>query len=383
MNDELTPDERAAMRARIVGGARDIAPAGAHRSAWIAGSVAAVLVVAIAGGVAVTSTLSAPPVANTPSPTVSTAAPVPMPVTTPAPTSTPTPTPTENAGRAPFDGSCQNVLTVDQLTSVTGHEMADVTFVPHDSRFTLRGGIFCDWASADEYQGALLTVAVLAADQQLPALEADWFADPECASDAMFCTFSWSDDAVQIHIRVRDRDRADQRAEMAATIADLVRTRFVDYPAGVAEPPTDAWWSPWTCADLSSSIDAGALGSDTVTTQDAGSGTYPMPGVCEVALSRADGPLRAITSIVPGGAVGLDAMVASAYASETVSVSGATAAYWVELQSRYDGGGVRELWVTDGVNLLTVGAVVGPDARSLDATPDLSILLAEQLLPTL
>lgn len=382
MNDELTPDERAAMRARIVGGARDIKPAGAHRNTVIAGSIAAVLVVAIAGGVAATSTLSAPEIATTPSPTA-TAAPVPTPATTPAPTSTPTPTPTENAGRAPFDGSCQNVLTADQLTSVTGHEMSDVTFVPHDSRFTLRGGIFCDWASSDEYQGALLTVAVLAADQQLPALEADWFADPECPSDATYCTFSWSDDALQIHIRVRDSARADQRAEMAATIADMVRTRFVDYPAGVAEPPTDAWWSPWTCGDLSSSIDAGALGSDTVRTQDAGSGTYPMPGVCEVTLSQADGHLRATASIVPGGAVGLDAMVASAYASETVSVSGATAAYWVELQSGYDGGGVRELWVTDGVNLLTVGAVVSPAARSLDATPDLSILLAEQLLPTL
>ncbi|MXS74772.1 hypothetical protein CSIV_04550 [Microbacterium sp. CSI-V] len=68
MNDELTPDERAAMRAPIVGGARDIAPVGAHRNAWIAGSIAAVLVVAIAGGVVATSTLSAPPIANTPTP---------------------------------------------------------------------------------------------------------------------------------------------------------------------------------------------------------------------------------------------------------------------------------------------------------------------------
>ncbi|MDI9892247.1 hypothetical protein [Microbacterium sp. IEGM 1404] len=68
MNDELTPDERAAMRVPIVGGARDIAPVGAHRNAWIAGSIAAVLVVAIAGGVVTTSTLSAPPIANTPTP---------------------------------------------------------------------------------------------------------------------------------------------------------------------------------------------------------------------------------------------------------------------------------------------------------------------------
>lgn len=68
VNDELTPDERAAMRVPIVGGARDIAPVGAHRNAWIAGSIAAVLVVAIAGGVVTTSTLSAPPIANTPTP---------------------------------------------------------------------------------------------------------------------------------------------------------------------------------------------------------------------------------------------------------------------------------------------------------------------------
>ena len=68
MNDELTPSERAALRARIVGGAHDITPVGAHRNAWIAGSVAAALVVAIAGGVAVTSTLSAPEIATTPSP---------------------------------------------------------------------------------------------------------------------------------------------------------------------------------------------------------------------------------------------------------------------------------------------------------------------------
>lgn len=67
MNDQLTPEERAVMRARLVGGARDIKPVGAHRGAVIAGSIAAALVIAIAGGVAATTTLSAPEIATTPS----------------------------------------------------------------------------------------------------------------------------------------------------------------------------------------------------------------------------------------------------------------------------------------------------------------------------
>ncbi|WP_285135847.1 hypothetical protein [Microbacterium sp. lyk4-40-TSB-66] len=147
MNDELTPSERSALRAQILGGARGIKPVGAHRNAVIAGSIAAVLVVAIAGGVAATSTLSAPPIATTPSPsaTVSVA-----PAPTAAPTASPTVLPDTVRPVIAFGGDCARMLSLDEVSSLTGGGSS--SFLP-DQRLAMSfqgslasiGGISCSW----------------------------------------------------------------------------------------------------------------------------------------------------------------------------------------------------------------------------------------------
>ncbi|MCJ1708173.1 hypothetical protein [Microbacterium sp. VKM Ac-2923] len=159
MNDELTPAERAALRARIVGGAHDIKPVGAHRGAWIAGSVATALVVAIAGGVAVTSTLSAPPVATTPSPSATaTAEPTPTLAPTRTPTSSPTSTPTAPA--VAFGGDCSAVLNDAAASALVG---ADVRLAPGlpvwDS--DVLGGISCQWRAEAPEDWRALNITVL------------------------------------------------------------------------------------------------------------------------------------------------------------------------------------------------------------------------------
>lgn len=164
MNDELTPSERAALRARIVGGAHDIKPVGAHRNAWIAGSVAAAMVVAIAGGVAVTSTLSAPEIATTPSPSPTvTAAPVPTP--TASPTATSTAAPVTARPRVAFGGDCDQVLSLEEVSNIIGG--GDASLLPSASlasnsagSLSLLGGVSCNWMTATEY----VEVVVASAD---------------------------------------------------------------------------------------------------------------------------------------------------------------------------------------------------------------------------
>lgn len=384
MNDELTPDERAALRARIVGGARGITPVGAHRGAWIAGSIAAVLVVAIAGGVVATSTLSAPPqIATTPSPSATvteTATPTPTPSPTPSPSGTPTAV--TSVGRAPFDGSCENVLTPDQLSRATGHPMDDVTFVPHDSRATVRGGIFCSWASSDEYKAAMLSIAVLPATEALPMPESASIGPEGCKPNG-YCSRTGVADGVQVWVSLKTASE-EVTAEQSAVLLDQVLTRAADYGAGIAATPTSQWWSPWDCAQLASGIDPAALSYDTVTSVAYDPGYAVEEGRCSITSSRAESTWEPTAWIVAGGAVGLDEMAAAAYESTSVTVAGAVEAYWVRLESKLDGAAGTELWVSDGTNLLVISAPrpsgpgVAPDY--VDSSPDRAILLAEQLL---
>ncbi|MDQ1122784.1 hypothetical protein [Microbacterium trichothecenolyticum] len=169
MNAELTPEEHAALRARIVGGARGIKPAGAHRGAVIAGAIAAVLVIAVAGGVAATSTLSAPQIATTPSPTATVTA-----VETPTPTSTPVSTATPPAVPVvAFGGDCDQMMTdaeaSDFLRGGGAARYASSQLEADTSgSLALLGGISCTWAN----EGDGFTVVVGAPDAIAPELAA-------------------------------------------------------------------------------------------------------------------------------------------------------------------------------------------------------------------
>lgn len=181
MNDELTPDERAALRARIVGGARDIKPAGAHRGAWVAGSIAAVLVVGIAGGVAVTSTLSAPPVATSPSPSPTASILEPAPTPTPSASSVSPPARPEPA--VVLGGRCDALLDTDEASGFVQDAVASpfansIRSTPpmQNDMLGLLGGLSCAWST--DQDGFSVTVLPSAA---LPAGTVDaWRADERC-----------------------------------------------------------------------------------------------------------------------------------------------------------------------------------------------------------
>jgi hypothetical protein len=167
MNDELTPSERAALRARIVGGAHGIKPVGAHRNAAIAGSIAAVLVVAIAGGVAATSTLSAPPVATTPAPSATVSAePTPTPSTTPSQSPTLDRVITEPTSR--FSFGCADVAprvaalfggTVPEVASTIPRLTGNTWLAgPMQYSFAQAGALYCEFG---DFEATWATVAMV------------------------------------------------------------------------------------------------------------------------------------------------------------------------------------------------------------------------------
>ena len=243
MNGELTPDERAAMRARIVGGARDIAPAGAHRGAWIAGSVAAVLVVGIAGGVAATSTLSAPPVATTPSPTA-TLMPVPTPQpTSPAPTRTHTPT---AVARTAFDGDCVQVLDAQTVSTIVGVEMVPtVRGTVYDP--AVLGGLACAWvAASDQYRGVSVTVFPA---EVVPDSVAETLGVPsDCAFSGLSCETAGRFGEAVVSVR---GSTDDEIAALLATVGERAAER-----AGTPRAlPASAWRVP-DCARIVEVVDA-------------------------------------------------------------------------------------------------------------------------------
>jgi len=372
MNDELTPDERAAMRSRILGGARDIKPVGAHRGAVIAGAIAAVLVVAIAGGVATTSTLSAPQIANTPSPTATNQ---PVPIPTPSPTSTPTPTtPGVSLGSAPFDGSCANVIDEQSLASTTGHPMKVAGVTWNDGRATVRGGLTCWWVSTDEYLAASVNVEVFPLGQEPTTSEL--FADSGCSDgDMVVCTLSDTADGMRIWVRMSGS--VEQVTAGSSAILDLVLSRVGSYAPGVAATPTDVWWAPLDCAAVESAVDPSAVGFDSL---EVGPPLVTsMPDACGMTFRRADAYWTSFAYVVPGGAVAVPS-VAAADASP-VEVAGARDAYWASAVDGLDGGGSNVLVVSDGVNLLLVDVSPG------NATPEVDLenatIVAERILPLL
>ncbi|WP_278101220.1 hypothetical protein AB0870_05065 [Microbacterium proteolyticum] len=241
MNDELTPDERAAMRARIVGGARDIAPVGAHRNAWIAGSVAAVLVAAIAGGVVAASTLSAPQIANTPSPSATaTVAPV-------DPTPTPTPTPTlQRTVTSPtsrFSFDCGDVAprvaeifggTVPEVASTIPRRRGNLWQPgPMEYSFAQAGALYCEFG---DLLGTSATIALVpeaegAIEDQARVIGCD---------GAQACELV---DGTYVLVEVT-LSESDQNASNVTSIVDDVRAALG--AEVLAAPPSASLWEPPT-----------------------------------------------------------------------------------------------------------------------------------------
>ena len=251
MNDELTPDERAAMRARILGGARDITPAGAHRKAWIAGIVAVALVVAIAGGVVATSTLSSPVIATTPSPS-------PTVSSEPTPSPSPTPTPSATNGALPptvaFDGECAAVLSDDAVSSIVGTPMILSNGVSAQDAGVL-GGVTCQWiAAGDGYQA--VGISVFRWEVVPDAVRSQIGVIPDCAVDGYSCEYAqrFGDAAVLVWA---------SRTDDLTALADAVGDRAALSPGSAGSLPPDAWTVP-ECSVVRDALDRERGRSDIV-----------------------------------------------------------------------------------------------------------------------
>lgn len=250
MNDELTPDERAAMRARIVGGARGISPVGAHRGAWIAGSIAAVLVIMIAGGVAATTTLGAPEIATTPSPVSTESSPTPSPTPTPEPVVTPT----KAAPTTPvlaFGGDCSAVLSETAVSSVVGVPMALSPGLPVWDA-TWLGGVSCQWRAQDTTQWQALNVTVLPWSLVPETVRAKAGVIPSCEGDS--CEYSQRFGEAWVVV-------AADNADIAVRTADEVGPRAAASPGSARALSPRAWNLPDCQQQLAEAV-SGALGRD-------------------------------------------------------------------------------------------------------------------------
>ncbi|WP_156459244.1 hypothetical protein [Microbacterium sp. Leaf151] len=243
MNDELTPSERSALRAQILGGARGIKPVGAHRNAVIAGSIAAVLVVAIAGGVAATSTLSAPEIAATPTPTETATSP-PAPTSAPSPTPTATPTSvsrvTQPAPRFAFacDDVAQTVRgyfggevveTVDTRPSPRGNSW---TRGPMQYSFAQAGAVYCEFGDPE---ATWLTVAVVP-DAEGAIEDRDSLSGGECDPENPPCEL-----VAGSYILVEGAYAGAER-EDAVPALDAAYDSMRDLV--LASPPSPSVWAP-------------------------------------------------------------------------------------------------------------------------------------------
>lgn len=331
MNDELTPEEHAALRARIVGGAHDITPVGAHRNAWIAGFVAAALVVAIAGGVAVTSTLSAPEIATTPSPSAS-VEPAPTPTPSPSPSPSPTPTSTPAAPSVAFGGDCAAVLSEEEATELSGTPMRAMPFLAvWDARWL--GGVDCGWRAVDAEQWQALNVTVLPWAIVPDEVRARSGIVPGCEGGAI-CDYSRRFGDAWVAVAASD-------ASSAVEVADAVGARAALSP-GVSTPLAASAWRLTDCEEQLRPAVATGLGRDDLT--PIGTDSVPHGQVWDVltasghaawcsftvgANAEIDAPSLRV-SLAAGARVQADEVVA--FGGVPVTVSGADAAWWIPAQ---------------------------------------------------
>ncbi|MDF2992036.1 MAG: hypothetical protein K0S37_2550 [Microbacterium sp.] len=326
MNDELTPDERAAMRSRIVGGARDIKPAGAHRNAWIAGSIAAVLVVAIAGGAVATSTLSAPQIANSPSPTVTA-------TTEPTPSGTPTPipdlTPSSVPGAIAFEGDCTRMLTDTEASQIAGDPMTR----PSRDRVwnaTILGGISCQWraVSATAVQG--FDVSVLPWDAVPDAVRDRDGVMPECADETP-CAYGQRYGAAWVTAEGIGRDNL-------VALVQMVGPRAANEVGSVQALPANSWAIP-DCEQDVLPVLRKAIGRadlDLSATDSIPNGiswdvleANGAAGWCRVGAAREDGSdFIALDIDLAPGAISDDSRIA-ALGARAVSIPGASRAWFI------------------------------------------------------
>lgn len=258
-DDQLTPAEHAAVRQRLLAGARRIEPVGRHRNAWIAGSVAVVLILALAGGAVGIGGLlgTAPPQPATTA--TASPSPSPTPTVTPTPSISPTPslTPTEPPPPVPavaFDGDCSRVLTLQQASDALGSaarlvENNELRVTELDSAAAL-GGVMCTWID-DGLNRARVTVLD---GSVVPQDVLDTYRTATCGAGNL-CELGERVGGLWIGVGLTPSSE-ESEAETSARLLSLIETtrEATRDAVAVAEPRGADWWPAGSCEALTPAV---------------------------------------------------------------------------------------------------------------------------------
>ncbi|MFS0733457.1 hypothetical protein ABC304_15850 [Microbacterium sp. 1P10UB] len=279
-DDQLTPAEHAAVRQRLLAGARRIEPVGRHRNAWIAGSVAVVLILALAGGAVGLGGLLGTAQPQPATTATATASPSPTPTATPTPSSSPTPSPTPTEPPPPvpvvaFDGDCSRVLTDEEASQAAGvpvsllGDIGPLSLYPESAASArLLGGMSCSWRSDDTGIGGFVSVTVLDA-RAVPADITDAYSTTDCSSLSGVCETvrvvgdAWIGATVPRTVSNLGSPTEEELQSIdddLAFVIDAVSSRLPETSA-VAVPRQAAWWQLSPCEAQRAAVDRAAGGS--------------------------------------------------------------------------------------------------------------------------
>jgi hypothetical protein len=360
MNEEqLTPSEHAAVRQRLIAGAKRIRPIGKHRNAWIAGSVAVILVLGIAGGsIGIGQLLGSseplPAVTTTPTPE-----PSPSPTKSPSPTTTPVVTadPARTDGVTAFGGACANALDASDVSGAVGVDVVLYEPAWRSGAEALHGGLVCTWTDPNEYSGMVVTLYSYPAGS-VPSEITD--APVGCAPNAYTCGVRGSAGATWMQLVVSP----SSDPTIPQQLLNQALIRAADYPAPHAAQRSSGWWSLPVCADLieSTKLEAVTGWADLTELVVPEGDSASIQGLPELrnglrwciwtGMSR-NIPITLSVRIIPGGGAYFDEIAGSVGAT-VVQVDGARSAVDVKDDALWEGHS-SPVVATDGVNTVIVG----------------------------
>ncbi|GAB3145344.1 hypothetical protein GCM10027058_01570 [Microbacterium neimengense] len=352
MNDDrLSAGEQNELRALVTAGAGRMRAARRRRMQAITGGAAVVLVAAVVGAVALTA-LGSPDRIATPIETTTTP--------TPTPTLEPQPEPTLDRGAVrPFGGSCDNMLTLPQVSEWMGVEMRQVPARWADPAMTISGGITCIWAVPDAYLWGYTEITVLPAVIFLPSeppLEQGVCDGRVCRAaavvDGNWIVIEWTGSPEGAEVDVPSVGPGE-----FAELFDILGENAAEFPASRPAEPQPSWWAANGCDAIAPRFDHLTASKPNLS----GMALLEMPTrASQIAHPQLDAcswvaPDNQSMSIIviPGGGETYDAIAGSEFAL-LVDVSGSDGAVAVPNYFVWEGNGV-DVVVKSGDNLLIVG----------------------------
>lgn len=373
-DDRLSAGEQNELRALVTAGAGRMRAARRRRMQAITGGAAVVLVAAVVGAVALTAMGSPDRIAT--------------PIET---TTTPTPTPTEDEapvgvrGVQPFDGLCANAFTTDEVGEFFGVTMKPMTEAWTDGSIAVQGGLSCTWSNDPGYGEQKLTMwayPLSVVEPFLGGLEEV----SRCDAAANSCTLTGVRDGVWVSVSAV---AVGQSGPDPTGLVDTALERATQWASPAPAEPVDQWWPAVSCDDVTASVDvAGALGTPvTVAVVSPPQGQTPSqiyPG--EIPSRRgtvggctftADAGANVSVKTISGGA---------AHASDFATVGGASplavrgdhSAWMLPDDDPWEGHN-KYVVVSDGVNLVRVGAAIEGGSPSDDALGELGVRIIEAM----